>query len=739
MRRGFIAADSSTNPRPIIPAPMQPKESVRAAAAAALAYFVLAILWAAPASLSPADTLPDLGDPVHLSYVMAWDAHQLVRDPLSLFDSNSFYPYPRSLTFGDHLLPEALLVAPVNWATGNAVLASNLGVLLALTLSGLAMFLLVRRLTGSNAAAFLAGLAYAFNSFTRQELFRVHVLSIQWWPLALLFLDRFVRDGRRRSAWGLAGMLVLEGLSGTYYLVYTALLAPLWLLIAFASERRWPRRAEVRALGIALAVTSLPMLVVLAPYLMLMRTMGFEKGLEPGVDVLSYLLPLRGHALWGWLSPLRVPGSGGHFVGYVTLALAAIGCLRARSGWARIAAIATALLGFGLSLGWSIYAAGHELMPGPYRLLYSLFPPARGMAGPERFGVLVVLGAALLVGLGSAALLERLRGSARVSAGLALAVLLPLEHWSAAKPAAPVPTGRDLPAAYAWLAAQSRAPMVDLPLYPDIARRLFAVYLNLSTQHWRPIPFGRTSFYPPIHDLLAWYTRDFPDAASITLLEQLGIRTILIHPKAWEDEFERQERMSALEDDRQLELVKRFDDEPPERYATLNLGHERVYRIRSQTPAPVAPCAPANEVPREGWEVAASCGNPKLALDGDRRTAWRTEYPQKPGDSFEVELPRPERLSAVALDMHYPHGEFPRALRLLSRVGERWERVAYGDGPAERWSTIHELLERPKQASLILRFPAREMTRLRLSLGSKADASWPAWAIPELHLYRECR
>lgn len=721
---------------------MQPRERVRAAAAAALAYLVLATLWAAPASLSPTDTLPDLGDPVHLSYVMAWDAHQLVRDPLSLFDSNSFYPYPRSLTFGDHLLSEALLVAPVNWATGNAVLASNLGVLLALTLSALIMFLLVQRLTDSSAAAFLAGLAYAFNSFTRNELFRIHVLNIQWWPLALLFLDRFVRGGKRRDAWGLALALALEGLSGTYYLVYTALLAPLWLLIAFGKERRWPRGAEVKALAVALAVTSLPVIAVLAPYVLLMRTMGFEKGLEPGVDILSYLLPLRGHLLWGWLSPPRVPGSGSHFVGYVTLATAAIGCLLARargSSWARPAAIVTAALGFVFSLGWSIRYAGHELMPGAYRLLYSLFPPARGMAGSERFGVLVVLGVALLVGLGSAALLERLRGRVRIAALLALAVLLPFEHWSAPRLAAAVPTARDVPAAYAWLAADSRAPMVELPLYPDVARRLWAVYLNLSTHHWRPIPFGRTSFYPPIHDLLAWYTRDFPDTASITLLEQLGIRTILVHPLAWEDAAEREERIAALERSPRLELVKRFDDVPAERYATLNLGLERVYRIRGETESLTAPCTPGDEVAREGWEVAASVGSPELALDDDRRTAWRTERPQRPGDAFEVELPRPETLAALALDLHYPHGEFPRALRLLSRSGDRWERVAYDDGPAERWSTIHELLERPKDARLILRFPPRSVTRLRLALGPKADASWPPWSIPELRLYRECR
>ena len=60
--------------------------------AAALAYALVAVFWSAPASLAPTETVPDLGDPLHLSYVMAWDAHQLVRRPAALFESNSFHP-----------------------------------------------------------------------------------------------------------------------------------------------------------------------------------------------------------------------------------------------------------------------------------------------------------------------------------------------------------------------------------------------------------------------------------------------------------------------------------------------------------------------------------------------------------------------------------------------------------------------------------------------------------------------
>src|SRR6185369_4187250 len=93
----------------------------RVAAAAGL-FLALAVLWAAPSSLHPARTVPDLADAVHLGWVLSWNDHQIVRRPWALFESNGFHPYRHSLAFTDHLLPEALLVAPVYWVTGNPVL-----------------------------------------------------------------------------------------------------------------------------------------------------------------------------------------------------------------------------------------------------------------------------------------------------------------------------------------------------------------------------------------------------------------------------------------------------------------------------------------------------------------------------------------------------------------------------------------------------------------------------------------
>lgn len=281
------------------------------------------------------------------------------------------------------------------------------------------------------------------------------------------------------------------------------------------------------------------------------------------------------------------------------------------------------------------------------------------MASPERFAALVVLGSAVLIGLGAAALLSAARPKLAVIATGVLAVVLPLEHWSWPRPAALVPAGANRPDAFGFVAQQSTQPLVHLPLYPERSRTLWAAYLNFSTQHWRPIPVGRTSFYPPAHDFLAWSLLGFPDDTSLAVLDRLGIRTIVLHPHVW-DAGERALRLTAIESTSRLRLVKTFDDQVPVRYSALGLGEKRVYAL-DPGPLPSPPCAPADDIPREAWTFASSgIKSADRVRDGDRSTSWFTGRPQEPGDFLEVRLAEPEPLSAVELGISYPFGEFPR-------------------------------------------------------------------------------
>jgi len=126
------------------------------------AALTLAMTW--PLARGLARDLPgDFGDPLFTSWVLAWDATHLGR---GLWNANIFYPHPLALAYSEHFLPQALQVLPIYAVTKNPILCYNLLFLSTFVLSGLGMFLLGRELTGSAAAGWVAGLAYAFTRDT---------------------------------------------------------------------------------------------------------------------------------------------------------------------------------------------------------------------------------------------------------------------------------------------------------------------------------------------------------------------------------------------------------------------------------------------------------------------------------------------------------------------------------------------------------------------------------------------
>ena len=233
---------------------------------AAALFCSLAVVWMGKSGLRPQDTISDVGDPLHLAYILAWNAHQIVTSPLHLFDANSFYPWGQSLAFADHLLPESVMVAPVLWATGNAVLGYNAAVFLGLVMSAWFMRWLILEATGNAKAALLSGLIYAFNGFTLVEANRVQVIHLQWWPVALVFLGRFVAEPGFKWAMGLGAALALQGLSGSYYLAFSALVVPFWIGLAFAGTATRPTFRAARSLFLAAVLACIPVVLLILPY-----------------------------------------------------------------------------------------------------------------------------------------------------------------------------------------------------------------------------------------------------------------------------------------------------------------------------------------------------------------------------------------------------------------------------------------------------------------------------------------
>ncbi|MBA2303597.1 MAG: hypothetical protein H0W08_13300 [Acidobacteria bacterium] len=117
-----------------------------------------------PLALNPASSaMPGDPDTDLFIWTLAWNAHALVTDPLSIFDANIYHPHARTLAFSENLIGSTLFAGPVVWLTGDPLLALNVVALLSIVLSGLGGFILARRLGLRNDAAVLCGMVFAFS------------------------------------------------------------------------------------------------------------------------------------------------------------------------------------------------------------------------------------------------------------------------------------------------------------------------------------------------------------------------------------------------------------------------------------------------------------------------------------------------------------------------------------------------------------------------------------------------
>ena len=142
---------------------------MRRAAVVASVYVAAAILLTWPLAAAIGTKLGALegpGDPYLNLWTLGWGMQSWWHDPLGTlagraFDAPIFYPSPLTLTYSDHQLLQSLIAAPLYAATNQLTLTYNVVLLGSIAASGLAMHLLARSVTGSTAAAFFAGLAWA--------------------------------------------------------------------------------------------------------------------------------------------------------------------------------------------------------------------------------------------------------------------------------------------------------------------------------------------------------------------------------------------------------------------------------------------------------------------------------------------------------------------------------------------------------------------------------------------------
>ena len=140
-------------------------------------YVVLAVATSHPLATTPSEVLPGSNNSLLSAWTTSWVARALPATPSTLFAANIFHPDRAALLYSEPMIGVGLLAWPIWMVTGDVAATYNLTFVLTLVLSALSMFLLVREVLGSPAAATVAGVVFAFTTANYDSAARLQIVS----------------------------------------------------------------------------------------------------------------------------------------------------------------------------------------------------------------------------------------------------------------------------------------------------------------------------------------------------------------------------------------------------------------------------------------------------------------------------------------------------------------------------------------------------------------------------------
>ncbi|MCC6456373.1 MAG: hypothetical protein IT328_15570 [Caldilineaceae bacterium] len=522
-------------------------------------YFLMSLVLTYPLVISLGSAVSDPVDPILNTWIMAWEHHALLTQPLQMWNANIFYPYTRSLLYSETMLIPSFTLFPVSVAIGNPILTHNLLVLLGFTATGTSGYLMGRYLFRSHWSGLVLGSVLAFNSFSLSNVAQAQLLHLEWLPLALIYLGKLLERPRLRFGLLFAFFLAAQFYTVIYYGLFGFVIVGIvggggWLLKEFpARGLRW------RALGMLVGSTLFALMLCL-PLGLAYYNLSQERGLArtladawPFSASLEMWMTAPPHnLLYGGLIGNELPTLGFYsldalFPGLFLLVVAASGlslwfldssAIGKRSALHGIGGGALRyplflLLGiaffFVLSLG--PFPQMQSLQPNfdqrlPYAWVHEWVPGFQALRAPGRFAVMVFLG----LGVASAYLVTRLRWRALQ---VSVLVLILVEALSVPTDALYVPTiDAHRRTAYEWLAAQPETVYLEMPVYRfgegEADRWLESQFGSIL--HWQKTPVGYSGFFPAHHSDLLLFVSHFPAESVVTFLRALGVEWVLLYP-----------------------------------------------------------------------------------------------------------------------------------------------------------------------------------------------------------------
>ncbi|GAC1320500.1 MAG: hypothetical protein NVSMB2_16460 [Chloroflexota bacterium] len=499
-------------------------------------------------------------DPILNAAILEWGWIALRHFPLRLLDWPAGYPLTNSLAGTENLLGWQVLYMPLRALGVSTVGAYNTLLVASLVLSGLAMTAFARRLGVNRGGALVAGFVFEFLPFHLSQLIHIQTMSIAWAPLALLFADRVLAEGRRRDVIGLAATVLITVASGMYIGIFLVCAIALYAGACHVARRYQLTGSSAAKLASGVGVALLVLSPVLAVYIGFALGPGYAHPTAGivGEALADFVRPAFWQVTWAAVSS-TLPGSflTAAFPGVAAVGLGLFGALAARTErdtrtLTRVAAIVagvTLLLSLGPVLKLTeqrpIHLGSYEV-PAPglvFVLVSAIRYPMRMALFSAIFGALVCGAGVQFVSRGRSPLVQS------VCVALALAFLFVEYRPSTDLSAASMSLAAPQTLAEALHGDPDQGALVELPWIDDAGlgdATFMALDVYAATGHQRRTVAYYAGVRPGEIDRLQQAAVALPNDVDRQLLVAAGVSRLVI-------------RTSWLSAEHASELLERLD------------------------------------------------------------------------------------------------------------------------------------------------------------------------------------
>ncbi len=522
------------------------------------------------------------GDELLITWILNWNIHALLTNPLHIFDANIFYPYIQTLSFSEPFFTSSILALIPTLLLKDPMIAYNINVIFSLTLLGFSTYCLVYYLTKNRASSFISGLLVMFSPFTLGRLFQLQVVSIQWIPLSILFFIKFLKDGKTKDLILVSLFFLLQ--VGNSFLPGYFLVLCYGVIFGtyFFSKRNILQKFLSGKIIVIIIATTLMAILLGLPYFKTSKTFHYVRDIRDTIHFANrpeYTFYPNGRTRLEQVllktiykndnGPYRYDGYWGLplIILFILSSIAFIGIKREKKLFPTIflfIEIFSFILSLGPAFQWGGKVIKHPfIIPLPYAVLYYLIPGFNGIRNSARWEMLTVFAASVFIGLLLSELLKKKHRLfiVLIVVGILAEINFPFKYVQ-------LPTIKEFSKVYTYINSLPKdIAIIELPIFSwDVQPYSNVEFMReyFSTIHFRKMVNGYSGFSPKEWEQnTKFLTKEFPNTKTIEYLKQIKVNYIILHKKDYDQlpDFLFENIKKNIKLIPELEFVKQFDDD----------------------------------------------------------------------------------------------------------------------------------------------------------------------------------